>query len=140
MRSAVGDDARVAAQAFVVERGERIGDDIDAGAYGAALQEGSEVGGNVWLAAGPVKLARQIAGDLAGGVQNVHIVESIGGDVEPSVADSEAEPAQLLLGTLPTGLRCTDWLLVPSHSLIRAQFFNCSVFDAYLRRCYDIWY
>lgn len=101
VRGVVGDDARVAAQTFVVEKGGRIGDDINVGAYGVALQEGSEMGGNLWVAASQVALAGQIVGDLAGGAQSVHIAGSIGGDVELSVADGTTGPSFTLAHFLP---------------------------------------
>ena len=111
VRGVVQDDARVAAQAFIVEKEGRIGDDINAGAYGIALQAGSEVGGNVWVAASQVTSAGRIAGDLAGGGESVHIAGSIGGDVELSVADSEAGPRFSLtafLPQLPEGVRLPE--------------------------------
>lgn len=111
VRGVVQDDARIAAQAFIVEKGGRIGDDINAAAYGIVFQEGSDVGGNAWLAASQVTAAGQIAGDLAGGAQSVHIAGSIGGDVDIGVADGEARPPFSItsfLPPLPQGFQLPD--------------------------------
>ncbi|MCS7261731.1 MAG: polymer-forming cytoskeletal protein [Anaerolineae bacterium] len=106
VRGIVRDDVRAAAQAFVVEKGGLIGDDINVGAYGVALQAGSEVGGNMWAAASQVSSAGRLAGDLVGGAQSVHIAGSVGGDVELLVGDGEAEPdfpLELVMPPLPEG-------------------------------------
>ena len=101
VRGVVQDDARVAAQAFVVKRGGRIGDDINAAGYGITVEAGSNVGGNVWVAASQLVLAGQIAGDLAGGGESVQIAGNIGGNVEIAVADGEARPGFSLARFLP---------------------------------------
>ncbi len=111
IRGTVQDDVRAAAQVLVLEDGGRIGDDANLAAYSVELQAESNVGGNVWAVASQMILAGQIAGDVVGGGESVHIAGSIDGNVDLGVADAEARPEFSLarfLPALPEGFRLPE--------------------------------
>jgi cytoskeletal protein CcmA (bactofilin family) len=103
----VNDDVRIAGQALLLAKGGAVGDDVTGAGFSFEAQPGSTIGGNLWVGAAQALVAGDVAGDVAGGGQNLQIAGRVGGDVDLAVGDADGTtpiPYTQFMPALPGGL------------------------------------